>query len=225
MVWIKVIIIDLKNKLESWIDKRNEFCAFVDFDGVIADTEPFQALSYSRVLNQHGVSITEDDFKKYIGNNEYTIYEMIERDYKISIDKENILMERSDILIEIIINGKLKPNNEVLDVIDFIKSKGGNSYILSANRQWIISKLLNHWNIQHKFKNIFSVFDLNINKSDFLNCCQNYSSVDVTNCIVIEDSYLIAKDSIEKGAFVIPVQHSLSDSKIKLLRNVIKVYR
>jgi hypothetical protein len=87
----------------------------------------------------------------------------------------------------------------------------------------IISNLLNYSNIQHKFKNIFSVFDLHITKSDFLTFSQNYSNINVTDCIVIEDSYLTLKDSLKKGAFVIPIQHSLSDPNIKLFNNVIKI--
>ena len=116
--------------------------AFVDFDGVVADTEPLHARSYEILLREHGVLFDPSDFTRYVGNPAVVILSMMNNDFGISLHPETAADRRSEIFLDLLANTHLTPNGEVVAVVEYLHTRGRRSVILSSQRHKIITMLL-----------------------------------------------------------------------------------
>ena len=141
----------MKNLLEIIKDKK--ICVF-DLDGTIADTEKFHWVAHKELLKKMNVNLNDEDIQKYIGHNDYQIFEMIEKDFGVIIDKEKMKQKRLAIFRDLVKQYNLLPHEEVIYTIKNFKGK---KIILSSQNEFTIKKLLLDWGILEYFEKIISL--------------------------------------------------------------------
>jgi beta-phosphoglucomutase-like phosphatase (HAD superfamily) len=74
-----------------------EVCLW-DFDGVICDSEPFQAAAYREVLVRRGIRPAAGFFEGFVGRTKLEIWDELIRAYGITGTPGDLVRERRDVL-------------------------------------------------------------------------------------------------------------------------------
>jgi HAD superfamily hydrolase (TIGR01509 family) len=169
---------------------RTVAAALFDFDGVIADTEPCQAKSYTALLADHGIDFTVEDFERYVGTSELAIYEELERTYGIELDVDQVRPKRAKYLIDAILTTGLQPYPYVYRVLARLEELGSPAFVVSSNAASTIRPLLDHWALEKRFERILTVFDFDkpVSKPELVNAAPLLVGYDPQQLILFEDS-------------------------------------
>lgn len=165
---------------------QNSDVLIFDFDDTIASTEQFSWVAHNKALQSHGVVLTNEYIKKYIGNNDKIIFSMIENDFNIKIDFDSHFSKRLDFYVNEIISSNLQPFLYFKEILQNNSDK--NFYILSSNSKKAIKPILEHWGIYNKFVDIYSMIDLGKTKLHFFENTKQYFNADANKITVFEDS-------------------------------------
>ena len=193
------------NDLQELIKKKK--IAVFDLDGTIADTEYLHWMAHEELLKEWGVTLSRENILKYIGNNEYKIFAMMEKDFNISIDKEKAKKKRLDIFRELVTKYNILPFKKILKIIKNFKGK---KIILSSQSQDIIEELLKIWEIYKYFDEIISLENSMQDKSEII--MQIGCSKDI---VWFEDSVLTIKKSKSKGYDIVGVKNRYNQEIIE----------
>ena len=174
-----------------------------DLDGTIANTEPYHWKTYNLLLKKYNVELKDNNIIKYIGNEEFFIYEMIKNDFGIEFDNHDFLKKRLETYMELIIKENLRPY-EIIEQV--IKEHDSDKYILSSQRKNVITHLLKKWDLINNFKEIFSVPDSKITKQEVISNPDmfNVSSNDV---VLFEDCSKYLKIASENNILAVGVKN------------------
>ena len=193
------------NDLQELIKKKK--IAVFDLDGTIADTEYLHWMAHEELLKEWGVTLSRENILKYIGNNEYKIFAMMEKDFNISIDKEKAKKKRLDIFRELVTKYNILPFKKILKIIKNFKGK---KIILSSQSQDIIEELLKIWEIYKYFDEIISLENSMQDKSEII--MQIGCSKDI---VWFEDSVLTIKKNKSKGYDIVGVKNRYNQEIIE----------
>jgi HAD superfamily hydrolase (TIGR01509 family) len=93
--------------------------AFIfDMDGVMLDSEPYQLMSFNKVLGRFGVSVLMPEFKKkYMGSRDTQICERMIADYKLPITAEAFVNGKRSAYLEVIVEENVPPTEGLVDAI------------------------------------------------------------------------------------------------------------
>jgi beta-phosphoglucomutase-like phosphatase (HAD superfamily) len=183
-----------------------------DFDGVIADTEQYQAKSYAKILADYGIDFGIDDFKPYVGKPETEIYAMLERRYGIVIDVSKVSGSRANYVLEDMISGNLQPYPYVSPTLMYLNHLGLPAYILSANNADTIRRLLARWSMESKFVHIYTVFDFSVplTKVELINIAPSLVGYPAEQLAIVEDSPTAIEAANQLGMLTVGVLSSLN---------------
>jgi len=174
-----------------------------DFDGVIADTEPFHLKAFRKVLADEGITLTEREYyEKYLGVDDLGCFKSVLASYgrRPGPNKIASLMARKSCLFK---ENILKKLSFVPGVIPFVK-RAAKRYPLAiascALRQEILM-ILRKAGIDKAFQVIVSAEDISRGKPDpegFLKALKNLNKtgkilrlgkpIKPQECLVVEDS-------------------------------------
>jgi beta-phosphoglucomutase len=182
-----------------------------DFDGVIADTEQYQAKSYAKLLADYGINFTKDDFKHYVGNSEMEIYSMLKRRYNIPIDVLKANKSRADYLITSMVSDNLRPYPYISPVLAYLNRLGSPAYILSANNLSTIQRLLRHWSLEACFAQIYTVFDFSdaLTKAQLIEMAPRLTGYSAEELTIFEDSRAAIETANRMGMVTVGVLSSI----------------
>jgi beta-phosphoglucomutase len=183
-----------------------------DFDGVIADTEQYQAKSYAKILADYGIDFSIDDFKPYVGKPETEIYTMLERHYGIVIDVSKASRSRPDYVFDAMISANLQPYPYVSPTLKYLNHHGVPAYILSANNANTIRRLLAHWSMESKFARIYTVFDFSdpLTKIELIDIAPALVGRPAEQLVIIEDSPTAIEAANRLGMLTVGVLSSMN---------------
>ena len=187
--------------------------AIIDFDGVIVNSEPIHDLSYKYTLYKVGIDADQFDFKKYVGNNEKTIWAKISQDYPIINSVDELYEIRNDFVNELVL--KQKPNWFIITILEFFKDRNGSVLVSSGNGN-VINSFLDKWELDKYFNAKYMSTNMHkpIDKPFIL-------SLEIKKCkenvVVLEDSVTHAIHSKENGSKVIWVEHSINSNNLELI--------
>jgi beta-phosphoglucomutase len=170
-----------------------------DCDGVIADTEPLHLFALKRVLDEHNISITDEEyFREFLALDDRGCYTKAFQKIGAPLTQEKLgeLIDRKASLIDPIMQSQLRLFPGVKDFIELAAKKYAIA-IASGARRVEIDLILKHGNLQDLFPVIISTEDVANGKphpESFLKALEllnDRSSVPVGlhECLVIEDSF------------------------------------
>jgi beta-phosphoglucomutase len=183
-----------------------------DFDGVIADTERYQAESYAHLLVGHGINFSVDDFKPYVGKSETQIYQMFKRRYGVALDTPENRKKRMDYAIEAMITGGLQPYPFVGVVLAYLERLGHSSFIVSSNNAPTIRKLLSNWSLDGRFEGVYTTFDFGstITKDRLIAMAPQLVGHGPGNLVIFEDSKASIEAARQIGMHTVGVINSMN---------------
>jgi len=183
---------------------------FVDFDGVIIDSEPIQARCYSTVLLRYGVNFTADEFAGLMGNSESKIWSVLIDRYNLSRNADELTDERRDLLIKSLTSNDVRSNWYMKPLLKFAVDNDVVPQIVSANQTIVIEAVLKHVELADAFGVIHSLQEIrpSISKSVLLAQLVGDSS---SSSLIIEDSASTLRAAKQQGLFCVAVRHSLND--------------
>jgi len=156
-----------------------------DFDGTLADTETLHWKAYNVCLKRFNVILKEKNIKKYIGNQETSIYKMIKEDFNIIFDEKDFFEERIKHYLQLVKSENLQPFPYVLKLLE---NSDVEFNILSSNRLPVLEAVLNIWGLRKKFNKIISAATNNIEKSDVIYNIEQYFNFNKRDIVLFEDS-------------------------------------
>jgi len=206
-----------------------------DFDGVIADAEPFHFKAFKMVLSEEGVNLSDKDYyDKYLALDDKTCLAMVLRDRGMNYDKAFIdaLMLRKSRYYDRFIR-----ENIIIfpGVVDFIKKAYGKYTlaIASGALKNEIEFILEYAGIRRHFEIIVSADEVEnckphpevfvkvlerINKNN----STKSTIVHAYECLVIEDSIAGIKAAHHAGMKCLAVTNSYSSEKLSEADMIVK---
>jgi beta-phosphoglucomutase len=94
-----------------------------DMDGVLVDTEELTFLAAQQMFEEHGIAVTREDFRPYIGTGENSYIGNVARQYGFPVDIQRDKKRMYD-LFGVLAKGRLKALPGVQDFIKACRSKG-----------------------------------------------------------------------------------------------------
>jgi DNA-binding LacI/PurR family transcriptional regulator/beta-phosphoglucomutase-like phosphatase (HAD superfamily) len=121
-----------------------------DFDGVVCDSEPWQAESYRTVLIRRGVGTRADFFAGYVGLTEPEIWDRIVAEYGVTADRRDLARERIEVIRQALLRDA-PPNWFVRPAHDVLRATATRSIIVSSGNLSLIEAYLAAWSLDHLF--------------------------------------------------------------------------
>lgn len=197
--------------------------AFIfDLDGTIADTEVFHWKAYNVLLSSYGVKLKNEDIKKYIGNTESLIYEMIKKDFKIEFSNEEFLMKRLDLYFKFLEEEGLKPFLYFTEMLHIYPN--AKYLMLTSQKEEVAEKLLKYWNLTSRFEKVLSVSNTAFNKKDVIRNVNKYFNVNKKNIVFFEDVDQYLEVAENEGITAIGVQQTYNEGLLVNCSAIIKGY-
>ena len=162
---------------------ENKKILLFDLDGTIANTEPYHWKTYNLLLKDFNVELKKENIVKYIGHEEFSIYELIKKDFGIEFDNQRFLKTRLNAYMELISKENLRPYKIIEQIIC---EHNSDKYILSSQRENIIRELLKKWGLLDNFKGIYSVPDSKVTKKEVINSPERFN-VSNNKVVLFED--------------------------------------
>lgn len=188
-------------------------CVILDFDGVIADTEPLHAAAYDAVLNKiSNVSLSGAEFaKRYLGRTEPDIYRLLERDFDIHVDGASFRRARREAFLSLVDSRDLQPNPFVERLIAERRSAGSYSLdIVSSQGLELIDALLRRWHLDAAFDQVVSCENRRVSKAEVYRNLSEYFHCRAEDAVVFEDSPAALAAAAAAGLRTVAVRHSLN---------------
>lgn len=139
--------------------------AFIDFDGVLVDSEPKHFISYQTVLKTYGIDISSEQFStQYMGQSEPDIVSKISNDYSCSIDYQSFSEKRNTVVFDFVDNGDMRPFQPVISFINE-NLRNHQKFILSSQSRNLIESCLQQDGFPD-FDTIYSAPELGVNKKE-----------------------------------------------------------
>ena len=192
------------NELQPYLNGKKVL--LFDLDGTIANTEPYHWKTYNLLLKDFDVELKENNISKYIGNEEFSIYEMIKSDFNIQFDNQKFLKKRLEAYMELISKEHLRPYKIIEQVI---KEHNSDKYILSSQRRNIIIKLLKKWDLINDFKGIYSVPDNQITKKGVINNIEIFN-IKNSEAVLFEDCSKYLKAASDNNILSVGVKNQFT---------------
>jgi len=168
----------------------------LDFDGVLADTEPLHFKMFQRVLHEEGLPLSEQDYyQKYVGLDDKGCFQTILSAHGRPAPPETVrrLVERKAALMleRIKVTPVIYPGIE-----DFIKRAAGRYRlaIVSGALRHEIELILEAVSLRSSFEHITAAEDIRNGKPDpegylhALRTLNRGAAVQASDCLVIEDT-------------------------------------
>ena len=203
-----------------------------DFDGVITDSEILHLEAFNRVLAQHDVEITVDDYyKDYLGLTDVECFKALADEGRLKVETqeiENFVKQKNEIFEE-----TLKADSRIIEgVVDFLEMLRQNSVrmaICSGALLAEIELILKQAQLGHFFEVIVSADEIEKGKPDpegyllaleRLNQNDN-NAISPDECIVIEDSHWGLEAGKAAGMHTVAITNSYDAEQLALAERIV----
>jgi len=137
--------------LSAFIRARGPFGLCIwDFDGVVCDSEPWQAESYRTVLLRRGVCPPTDFFEPFVGLTEPEIWDGLVADFGVTTERSELARERLEALRPALLRDA-PPNWFVRPALEALRGTGTRSVIVSSGNLSVIEAYLAAWGLSDLF--------------------------------------------------------------------------
>jgi beta-phosphoglucomutase-like phosphatase (HAD superfamily) len=166
---------------------RNSVFAF-DFDGTIADTEKIHLVAYNVLLSGFGVELSPVEFDRYRGKTEFEIYAEIERDFGITLPREDSRTTRLQIFRDLAEKIELGPFEFVRTTLERAHANGAPCVVVSSQVSSVVSHYLGQWSFSKLFASLLTPDLFGESKTELFSTVPDRFGRGVDDVIVFEDS-------------------------------------
>lgn len=211
-----------QEKYESAKDIRfllNNKKGFIfDLDGTIADTETLHWEAYNVLLAEYGVHLSNEHIRKYIGNNESRIYQMIKQDFSIDFNEEDFIERRIEAYLDLVSKKNLRPFPFIYEILE---STDARCAIVTSQIPLVVNKLISLWGLDKYFpaSRRFCCHDGKYTKKEIYKNISSYLGFEHTlspnEVVLFEDSLHYITEGQRQGFTVIGVEHQFNRNLLK----------
>lgn len=205
------------DSIKGFIETRK--LLIFDLDGTIANTEVFHFKSYQIILKNYNIDFELNDFRKYIGNSEINIWNMLKIDYNLDFDVAEMLELRTKIVLELFEKEDIKPFAHFRRIINDYPNI--EKVILSSQIPLVINYLLERWNLLDEFSDgkIVSVSSGKCTKEEVLRNIGEFYKLkedyyDNTKILLFEDSAKVLSLARKLNIDSIGIEHVFNCNKL-----------
>jgi beta-phosphoglucomutase len=191
--------------------KKNSGVIF-DFDGLLADSEPYHYLAYNEVFERYGHSLDKDEYwLEWTSKGKGIAGEIDRHNLNLSIEPVQLRQQKFEVYSKYCQNGTIKLFPESIETIELLKS----SYpvaIASGSWKHDISAILKNARADHLFDKILGKESAKKEKPHpeiFLNAAKALQ-LNPSKCIVIEDALKGLSASKAAGMSCIIIRNQLN---------------
>ena len=163
---------------------------FFDFDSTLADTEPYHTYARDTVLASYGVRIP--DWGPYLGNSDLSIFTLMKERYGLDMDIPAAIDTKLQIFMEQAEMAGLLPYPEILRLVRTLPNR---KFIITSQRQNIVSSLLTRWGLTDYFEDIISLAFSSVTKADKI----IEMGFEPYDCVLFDDRPRIVQEACDKG--------------------------
>lgn len=199
---------------------KNAGLFIFDLDGTIADTETLHWEAYNILMQKkYKITLKEQDIKRYIGNSEVNIYNMIEKDYHIEINAQEFLKERLRIYLQLLEERNLQPFKWVRCFQDM--NSDTPVLLLTSQVPEVVDILLSLWQLDELIPREWRISAHNgrISKEEVfanpLSYVPDSARIYNDHVVVFEDSEHVANLASSYGHTVVGIAHRYNNGTLK----------
>ncbi|MCM8818049.1 MAG: HAD family phosphatase [Candidatus Omnitrophica bacterium] len=190
-----------------------------DGDGVLFNTEQLHVIAWKKILPFYNINLNSEDFNEGVGVEDAEFLKKLLIKGKISknIKIEEIVREKNDELIKILNNENLENNNEIIEILKFLRNKYKIALASNSEKKFV-------YKVVEKLK-IAEYFDLIITKNDVKNpkphpdiylLTLKLLNIPCENLIAFEDSETGISSAKKTGIFCVAVATTSPVEKLKM---------
>ncbi|MFH1367001.1 MAG: HAD family phosphatase [Patescibacteria group bacterium] len=160
-----------------------------DMDGVVSDTQKYQAEAESKLLLRSGIHMSPDEITaKYAGVSDYEWFKDMFAQAGQPVDLKKIVREKWKIVFEIA-TGRIQPIKGATALIKNLKEKGFPLAIASASAKPFINLVMKELSLENVFDVLVSSTEVAKGKPapDIFLLAAEKLGVAPLDCVVIED--------------------------------------
>jgi len=183
-----------------------------DLDGTLLDTEKYQYLGWVEVMKTFGVSVSKNDYSKYIGKKgEHIAGEMIKK-YGISADRNELAKKKYELVKHWFETKKLELMPFAKESIDFFTRKKLNIALASGGSKDEVMIKLRSTHLINYFNSIVTQNDVNRGKPypDIYEYTLKKMGLRPENVVVFEDNATGLEAAKAAGIKCIVIPHIFS---------------
>lgn len=198
---------DLTMVVEA-IDGR--FDVLLDFDGVVADTEPLHLRAYQDVLSaEFGVDLPAAVFARdLMGRAENDIYRRLEAMYGAHITDEAFRERRLKDFLALVLESNVQPTKIARSLFQLRAANQVRVSIITSQTESLVRLLLHQWSLAPT-PPICSAGDLGVTKETILENISRYAGVDPLGAVLFDDSQAALHAAAACGIRTVGVEHAL----------------
>jgi len=178
-----------------------------DLDGVIADSEHLSTEADDIVLARYGIKMTANETRDAFGRRVEEILADVLRARNMNLSVPDLIKEKDAELVKLM-EGKLRPIRNSLELIGFLQRKGLKTAIATSSHRFKMDLELRELGIEDLFKVKISGDDVTKGKPDpqiYLIAAERLG-VRPEECAVIEDSAFGIRSAKSAGMYAIALR-------------------
>ena len=161
-----------------------------DFDGLLADSEPYHYLAYNEVFERYGHSLDKNEYwMEWTSKGKGIAGEIERHNLDLGIDPIKLRKQKFEVYSRYCKNGDIRLFPEAVKVVELLKSRFPMA-IASGSWGYDIRAILNNAGAEHLFKNILGKESTSKEKPHpdiFINAAETMECK-ASQCVVIEDA-------------------------------------
>lgn len=119
-----------------------------DFDGVIVDSEPLRYKTYRTLFKKNfGINLPSKPDNHILGRTQRENIKYFMRKYNLDGDIEKLIKERNLLLDKVFTRKNVKPIEDIISLIRFLKSKGYKIAVASSSNRIYVKRALDYLNL------------------------------------------------------------------------------
>lgn len=176
-----------------------------DLDGTLIDTEPVAARALREALLDHGIALTPDDERHYVGKAWSGIFPQLQERHGLQTEKTHFTKRITDRYLEILAPG-LPTLPWAQQSVQLLSQRYRLGMVSGSSKEQILNALA-QLQIHHHFGAIFGFEDYPRSKPfpDGYLLCAAALGVDPQYCVVVEDSFAGATAAAAAGMTVVAI--------------------
>lgn len=204
---------DQTKKLNQLLD--NSQGVLLDFDGLLADSEPYHYLAYNEVFERYGHTIDQDEYWiEFTGKGKGIKGEVERYNLKLDVSHEDMRQQKFDVYSRYCEEGDIKLFPGARELADNL---GSTHRFIIASNSWEhdIRAILRNAEANHLFEKIIGKNPGKLREKphpDIFIKAANEIGLEPSQCIVLEDALKGLKAAKEAGAPCIIIRNPLNQN-------------
>jgi HAD superfamily hydrolase (TIGR01509 family) len=179
-----------------------------DLDGLLVDSEPLQVLSFRKVMEEHGIDLTDEDFEAMVGFHTRDNFRYVREKYGLERSVESLLSAK-DAAYRDIITAQMRTCRGADELVAALHARGVPMAVASSSPRRDVLLSLDTVRLTRFFTVIATADDVRETKPapDLYLLAQQRIGVPARRCVAFEDAGPGLQAALAAGLLCIAVPH------------------